>query len=159
MLKIRLTRRGKKRQPIYRVVVMESGSKRDGRYVENLGIYNPLTNPETVSIKEERALYWLSVGAQPTEPVRRLLKNQGTLDRLVRLHKGEELGALAAEYDGRPWPPPAPVAEESQTMARTVVEVVAGAAAVVSETVSNAVEAVTEMVASDDDEKEEEAAA
>jgi small subunit ribosomal protein S16 len=124
--------------------------------VENLGIYNPLTNPETVSIKEERALYWLSVGAQPTEPVRRLLKNQGTLDRLVRLHKGEELGALAAEYDGRPWPPP--VAEAPQTIVEKVVEAVSGAAEAVSEAVSGAVEAVTDMVAGDD-EKEEESAA
>lgn len=161
MLKIRLTRRGKKRQPIYRVVVMESGSKRDGRYVDNLGIYNPLTNPETVSIKEDRALYWLSVGAQPTDPVRRLLKNQGTLDRLARLHKGEELEALVAEYDGRPWPPPAaeaPVAEEPQTIVEKVVEAVSDAAEAVSETVSGAVEAVTDMVAGDDEEKEEAAA-
>ncbi|MDA0242319.1 MAG: 30S ribosomal protein S16 [Chloroflexi bacterium] len=143
MLKIRLTRRGKKRQPIYRVVVMESGSKRDGRYVENLGVYNPLTNPETVAMKEDRALYWLSVGAQPTDPVRRLLKNQGTFDRLARLHKGESLEALVAEFEGRPWPPPAveaPVApEKPQTIVEKVVEVVSDAAEAVVETVTNVV--------------------
>lgn len=143
MLKIRLTRRGKKRQPIYRIVVMESGVKRDGRYVESIGVYNPLVNPEGVTMKEERALYWLSVGAQPTDAVRRLLKNQGTFDRLARLHKGESLEALTAEFEGRPWPPPAveaPVAEEkAQTIVERVVEVVSNAAEAVVDTVTNVV--------------------
>ena len=148
MLKIRLTRRGKKRQPIYRVVVMESTIKRDGRYVESIGVYNPLTNPESVTLKEDRALYWLSVGAQPTEPVRRLLKNQGTFDRLARLHKGESIEALTAEFEGRPWPPPAPEAPQ------TVVEQVVEAASAVVETVTEAVESISEMVAGDENQEE-----
>ena len=100
MLRIRLSRRGKKRQPHYRVIVANVTSKRDGRFVENIGHYNPLTDPQTLLIKEDRALYWLSVGAQPSDPVRRFLKAQGTLDRLKRLHKGESLEALVAEYNG-----------------------------------------------------------
>ncbi len=100
MLRIRLSRRGKKRQPHYRVVVADVTAKRDGRFVENIGYYNPLTDPQTVNIKEDRALYWLSVGAQPSDAVRRFLDTQGTLDRLKRLHKGESLEALVAEYNG-----------------------------------------------------------
>ncbi|HET89554.1 MAG TPA: 30S ribosomal protein S16 [Chloroflexi bacterium] len=97
MVKIRLRRVGAKKQPSYRVVVADSRSPRDGRFIEVIGFYNPRTEPETVSIKEERALYWLSVGAQPTLAVERLLKNQGTLDRFERLKQGESLEALAAE--------------------------------------------------------------
>lgn len=102
MLKIRLTRRGKKRQPFYRIVVADVQAKRDGRFVENIGWYNPLTDPATTQIDEGRALHWLSVGAQPTDAVRRLLKKQGTLERLPRVHKGESIEALVAEYEGRP---------------------------------------------------------
>lgn len=100
MLRIRLSRKGKKKQPQYRVVVADVKFKRDGRFVENIGFYNPLTDPPTVDIKEGRALYWLSVGAQPSDPVKHLLEKQGTYDRLKRLHAGEELDALAAEYAG-----------------------------------------------------------
>ena len=74
MLRIRLRRMGAKKQPSYRVVVAESRSPRDGRFVEAIGHYNPLTDPETVVIDAERARYWLDHGAQPSEPVARLLK-------------------------------------------------------------------------------------
>ncbi|MFQ6102041.1 MAG: 30S ribosomal protein S16 [Anaerolineae bacterium] len=97
MVKIRLRRVGAKKQPSYRVVVADSRSPRDGRFIENIGFYNPRTEPETVTIKEERALYWLSVGAQPTDAVARLLKKQGTLARFERLKQGEPLEALVAE--------------------------------------------------------------
>lgn len=100
MLKIRLTRTGKKKQASYRVVVADINSKRDGRIVERIGHYNPRTDPLVFTIKEDRALYWLSVGAQPTDAVKRLLVKQGTTDRLVRLHAGEEFNALMAEYNG-----------------------------------------------------------
>ncbi len=100
MLRIRLTRRGKKSQPSYRVVVTEITAKRDGRIVEHIGHYNPLTVPVEYVIKEDRALYWLSVGAQPSDAVKRLLVKQGTIDRLARLHAGEAYEALVAEYDG-----------------------------------------------------------
>lgn len=99
MVKIRLRRVGAKKQPSYRIVVADARSPRDGRFIETIGFYNPRTEPETVTIKEERALYWLNVGAQPSEPVARLLKKQGTLARLERLKQGEPLETLLAEAD------------------------------------------------------------
>jgi small subunit ribosomal protein S16 len=100
MLRIRLSRVGSKRQPHYRVVVADKEAPRDGRFVERLGFFNPRTDPETYEIDEGRALHWLSVGAQPSDAVRRLLEKQGTLDRLSRLHSGESLETLVAEYSG-----------------------------------------------------------
>lgn len=77
-VKIRLMRIGKKRQPSYRVVVKEARSPRSGNYIEQVGFYNPLTEPADVRFDEERIKYWLGVGAQPTETVKRLLaKNTG----------------------------------------------------------------------------------
>jgi small subunit ribosomal protein S16 len=102
MLRIRLSRTGKKKQPSYRVVVANIESKRDGRIVERLGHYNPLVDPIEYRIEEDRALYWLSVGAQPTDAVRRLLETQGTMDRLARLRQGEPMDSLVAEYTGIP---------------------------------------------------------
>jgi small subunit ribosomal protein S16 len=110
MVKIRLRRVGAKKQASYRVVVADSRAPRDGRFIERIGIYNPRTDPETVRIKEDRALHWLSVGAQPTDAVARLLKNQGTLARFERLRQGESLEALVAE------------AEEALTTEEEVVE-------------------------------------
>lgn len=77
VLKMRLTRMGAKGQPHYRIVVQEARSKRDGRYVENLGHYNPLTEPSTIVVNAERVNYWLSVGAQPTDSVASLLRRAG----------------------------------------------------------------------------------
>jgi small subunit ribosomal protein S16 len=97
MVKIRLRRTGAKKQPSYRVVVADARSPRDGRFIEIIGHYNPRTEPATVDIQEERALYWLSVGAQPTETVQYLLKNLGTLERFASLKQGGELEKPAAE--------------------------------------------------------------
>ena len=97
MVKIRLRRTGAKKQPSYRVVVADSRSPRDGRFVEIVGHYNPRTEPETFQVHEDRVLHWLSVGAQPTDAVQRLLKNAGTLERFARLKDGEDLEALLAE--------------------------------------------------------------
>ena len=88
MVKIRLRRVGAKKQPSYRIVVTDVRAPRDGRFIEAIGFYNPRTEPETVTLDEERALHWLSVGAQPSEAVTRLLKNQGILERLARLKPG-----------------------------------------------------------------------
>ena len=77
MLKIRLRRVGAKKQPAYRVVVAESSAPRDGRFVEIIGHYNPLTNPSTIVIDAEKARKWLRNGAQPTERVARLLSAVG----------------------------------------------------------------------------------
>jgi small subunit ribosomal protein S16 len=67
--------------PSYRVVVADARSPRDGRFIENIGWYNPLTEPSTISIDADRAKHWLQVGAQPTESVRSLLKRAGVLPR------------------------------------------------------------------------------
>lgn len=101
MLRIRLSRVGKKKQPYFRVVVADIEAKRDGRIVERIGHYNPLTDPGTYEIDEGRALYWLSVGAQPTDAVKQLLDRQGTLARLNRLREGESLETLVSEYQGK----------------------------------------------------------
>ncbi|PJF30589.1 MAG: 30S ribosomal protein S16 [Candidatus Thermofonsia Clade 1 bacterium] len=97
MVRIRLRRVGLKKQPSYRIVVAHSEAPRDGRYIEIIGFYNPRTEPETLELDEARALHWLKVGAQPSEPVARILKKLGTLDRLARLHKGEPLEKLVEE--------------------------------------------------------------
>ena len=100
MLRIRLSRVGAKKQPSYRIVVADVEAKRDGRVVERIGYYNPRTEPLEYRIDEDRALYWLSVGAQPSDSVRRLLAKQGTLERLERLRTGESLEVLTAEFLG-----------------------------------------------------------
>ena len=74
MVKIRLRRVGAKKAPFYRVVVADSHFARDGRYIEEIGTYDPLTEPATIKIDMERAKYWISNGAQPTDTVRGLLK-------------------------------------------------------------------------------------
>jgi len=99
MVRIRLRRVGRKGQPSYRIVVADARSPRDGRYIEVIGFYNPRTQPDTMTIKEDRALYWLSTGAQPSEPVRRILDKLGTTARFERLRQGEALEVLLAEAE------------------------------------------------------------
>ena len=74
MVKIRLRRMGAKKAPFYRVVVADSHFPRDGRFIEEIGTYDPLTEPATIKIDMERANYWIANGAQPTDTVRGLLK-------------------------------------------------------------------------------------
>ena len=76
-VKIRLKRMGKIRAPYYRIVVADSRTKRDGRVIEEIGIYHPTQEPSVIEVKSERAQYWLGVGAQPTEQVAALLKLTG----------------------------------------------------------------------------------
>ena len=90
MLKIRLRRVGAKKQPIYRVVVAEARSPRNGRFIETIGHYNPRTEPPTIQENEERALHWLSQGAQPTEAVERLLKKLSIWDKFIQSKKSPE---------------------------------------------------------------------
>ncbi len=78
-VKIRLRRMGKKKAPFYRVVVADSRYPRDGRFIEEIGYYNPLTDPADVKIDAEAAKKWIGNGAQPTETVRDLLKKQGII--------------------------------------------------------------------------------
>jgi small subunit ribosomal protein S16 len=80
-VKIRLKRTGMKKAPSYRIVVADSRSPRDGRIIENIGWYNPRVEPSAVNVNEEKALYWLKNGAQPTDSVTILLKRAGVLDR------------------------------------------------------------------------------
>ena len=80
-VKLRLKRMGKKRQPIYKVVAADVRSPRDGKFIEAIGLYNPKTDPATIEIKEDRALYWLGVGAKPTDTVKNLLSKKGILLR------------------------------------------------------------------------------
>lgn len=83
MLKIRLKRVGARKQPSYRVVVADSRAARDGRFVEQIGHYNPRTDPATIEIDEERVVMWLRRGAQPSESVARILKSLGTLEKVA----------------------------------------------------------------------------
>lgn len=80
MVKIRLRRTGKTKQPSYRVVVADSRSPRDGKFIEIIGHYNPIRQPKVLEIKADRARYWLGVGAQPTDTVVNLLKRVNVLD-------------------------------------------------------------------------------
>jgi small subunit ribosomal protein S16 len=76
-VKIRLARHGAKKRPFYRIVVADSESPRDGRFLENVGTYNPLRDPAEVTLKTDRVQYWLQQGAIPTDTVKSLLKKQG----------------------------------------------------------------------------------
>lgn len=108
MVRIRLRRVGLKKQPSYRIVVADRESPRDGRYLEVVGFYNPRTEPATIDVDEARVLHWLSLGAQPSDPVARLLQKMGTMARLERLRKGEELQKLVQEAEAQKAAQPRP---------------------------------------------------
>ena len=80
-VKIRLKRMGSKKRPFYRIVVADSRSPRDGRFIETVGTYNPLTDPETVTLKEEKVMNWLNNGAQPSDTVRNILSRNGVVKK------------------------------------------------------------------------------
>ena len=101
MLRIRLRRIGKKKQPYYRVVVADQRAPRDGDFVEVIGHYNPRTQPTTIELKEERVKHWLSVGAQPSETVHRVLHKAGLIEteppkRTTKPSRAEREAAAAA---------------------------------------------------------------
>lgn len=136
MVRIRLTRVGAKKQPSYRIVVTDQRKARNSNHIENVGWYNPRTRPSTEVVEEDRVLYWLSVGAQPSESVARILKRTGTLDRYERLKAGEELEALVKEAEENrgelPDPRtnyPAPGDGESKVKAREAAKMAAEEAA------------------------------
>jgi small subunit ribosomal protein S16 len=81
--KIRLARAGAKKRPFYQVVVADERCRRDGRFIENMGTYDPTKNPAVVKLNEEKIIAWLGKGAQPTDTVRQLLKNAGILDKVA----------------------------------------------------------------------------
>ena len=80
-VKIRLKPMGSKKRPFYRIVVADSRSPRDGRFIETVGTYNPLTDPETVTLKEEKVMNWLNNGAQPSDTVRNILSRNGVMKK------------------------------------------------------------------------------
>lgn len=80
-VKIRLSRLGAKKKPFYRLVVADSRARRDGRFIESIGTYDPLRNPPAVTMDEDRVVHWLRRGAQPTDTVRRILTRKGVLQK------------------------------------------------------------------------------
>ena len=80
-VKIRMRRMGSKRKPFYRIVVADSRMPRDGRFIEEVGYYNPLTNPDVVKLEEDKIFEWLEKGAQPSDTVRSLLSKAGLMTR------------------------------------------------------------------------------
>mgnify|MGYP003233404906 CR=1 FL=1 len=101
-VKIRLQRHGKKNFAFFHIVVADTRAPRDGRYIEQLGTYNPNTNPATITLDSEKALNWLKVGAQLTLVTRRLLSYEGVLLRF-HLQKGVDKGALTQEQADQKW--------------------------------------------------------
>jgi small subunit ribosomal protein S16 len=94
--KIRLQRHGKKGRPFYHIVIADGRAPRDGRFIERIGTYNPVSNPAEITLDFDKALHWLQVGAQPTETVRTLLSFKGVLYK-NHLVKGVKKGALTAD--------------------------------------------------------------
>lgn len=94
--KLRLQRRGRKHYAFYQIVVADSRAPRDGKYIERIGSYNPNTNPATITLDFDRALYWLQVGAQPTDTVRNILSDEGVLMK-KHLLGGVKKGAFTLE--------------------------------------------------------------
>jgi len=100
-VKIRLQRHGRKGYAYYHIVISDSKAPRDGKFIERIGSYNPNTNPATIDLKFERALYWLQTGAQPTDTTRTILSNEGVLLK-KHLLEGAKKGAFdATEADTR----------------------------------------------------------
>ena len=89
MVKIRLNRMGAKRQPFYRIVVADSRSPRDGRFIEVVGNYDPKKNPAIKNVDEEKVVAWIKNGAQPTDTVRSLLRKQGILKKIYEERKSQ----------------------------------------------------------------------
>ena len=98
-VKIRLQRGGKKKQPVYRIVAADSRYKRDGRFLERLGQYNPSTDPVTIDVKEPRVMYWLGVGATPTDTVKNLLSRKGIMLKWTLKKKKKDDATIALELE------------------------------------------------------------
>jgi small subunit ribosomal protein S16 len=98
-VKLRLRRMGKKNQPIYKMVAADSRSPRDGKFLEAVGFYNPLTDPHTLELKEDRIHYWLNVGAQPTNTVKSLLRQKGITLKKELMSKGLDEEKIKSELE------------------------------------------------------------
>lgn len=97
MVRIRLRRMGKKKQPFYRIVAVDSRGRRDGKYIEKIGHYDPISTPTVVLIDEEKAIKWLKAGAVPSDTVNSFFKQKGILLRFDLMKKGYEEAAIAEE--------------------------------------------------------------
>lgn len=116
-VKLRLRRMGKKKQPIYKIVAADARSPRDGKFLEAVGIYNPLTKPHTVNIKEERINYWLDRGAQPTDTVNSLLRQKGI--NLLRDLKKRGLSDEKIETRMKDWQNQKEVSSQKKTVKKS----------------------------------------
>lgn len=157
-LKIRLRRMGRKKAPHYRIVVAESSFPRDGRFVANVGHYNPTTNPATLVVDRDKALAWIGKGAMPTDTVQSLFKQAGVYKEPSAVEGAvAAAGGVASKAAGAvkgaagkvaetATAAAAAVAETASSVASTVAETAAGAASTVVEAVRDAAEAVAERV-------------
>jgi small subunit ribosomal protein S16 len=112
LVKIRLKRMGAKKRPFYRLVVADSRSPRDGRFIEEVGTYDPIANPAKVQIDADRVRDWISKGARPSDIARKLLEQQGVLQRAPRPRAGAAPAATAVAEE--PVVEAAPAADEEQ---------------------------------------------
>jgi small subunit ribosomal protein S16 len=97
MVRIRLMRTGRTKRPSYRVVVADARAPRDGRFIEQIGVYQPRSDPSVIEIEEDRALHWLRQGAEPTEQVQNLLEKKGIWARFLAEKAERKRGAAAAD--------------------------------------------------------------
>ena len=98
-VKLRLKRMGKKKRPFYRIVAADSRAPRDGRFIELVGTYDPITKPHRVDYEEERVLYWLTNGAQPTDTVKSLLSGKGLWLKWTLIKQGADEAKIASELE------------------------------------------------------------
>jgi small subunit ribosomal protein S16 len=120
LLRIRLSRIGKRKQPSYRIVVTDRRNPREGAHLEIIGHYNPLTNPATITLKEDRAIHWLQVGAQPSDTAAKILSRSGIMEQAGReavVWSGKQVAPGAkkrkAMESTAAAPPPAPAAAKA----------------------------------------------
>ena len=99
MVKLRLRRVGKKKQPVYKIVVADSRASRNGKFIESIGQYNPLLNPMVIDLKEDRLFAWLKHGAQPTDTLRSLLQRKGLWLKWGMMKKGSDEATINAELE------------------------------------------------------------
>jgi small subunit ribosomal protein S16 len=99
VVKLRLRRVGKKKQPIYKIVAADSRASRNGKFLEAVGQYNPLVNPILIEVKEDRLFMWLKRGAQPTDTLRSLLQRKGLWLKWGLMKKGADAAAVATEFE------------------------------------------------------------
>lgn len=95
-VKIRLARRGRRKKPFYHIIIADARAPRDGKYIEQIGSYNPMTKPATITVDSDKAFEWLEKGAQPTDTVRAILRVKGVMYK-THLQRGVKKGALTQE--------------------------------------------------------------